>query len=138
MPRDVFCTAVNCIDGRAQRPVWDWLRYHCNVDYVDMITEPGAEKCLVQGHPGTVDAIKSKVKLSLEGHGSSVIAVAGHHDCLINPASREKHWGDIVEAARIVESWGFNARVIGLYVNEWFTIELVTDTKEKDALQSHL
>lgn len=130
MAKELFGTAVNCIDGRAQQPVWDWMRYFCNTQYVDMITEPGVDKCLREGSPEMIDAIKTKIRLSLHGHGSNVVAVVGHYDCLINPASREKHWEDISQATEVVVSWGLAARVVGLYVNEWLTVELVIDTNE--------
>jgi hypothetical protein len=137
MPMNPFCVAINCIDGRAQQPVWDFLRYFCNTQYVDMITEPGVDKCLREGSDEAVEAIKSKVKLSIHGHGSNTVAVVGHYDCLINPASREQHLADITQAAKVVESWGLPARVVGLYVNEWLTVELVSDTVER-AIPSHL
>src|SRR5262245_61065380 len=131
MPRDRFCTAINCIDGRAQQPVWDWLRFFCNTQYADMITEPGVDRCLREGPDEIVQRIKRNVKLSIDGHGSNVVAVVGHYDCLINPATREKHWEDITQAAKVVDSWGLPVRVVGLYVNEWLTVEQVFDTEER-------
>ena len=35
-----FATAINCIDGRAQRPVSEWMRINFSVDFVDTITQP--------------------------------------------------------------------------------------------------
>ena len=41
-----FVTAINCIDGRAQIPVIDWLKAATDADFVDQITEPSADKAL--------------------------------------------------------------------------------------------
>ena len=37
-----FGTAINCIDGRTQQPVIDYIKQNYAVDMVDMITFPGA------------------------------------------------------------------------------------------------
>jgi len=36
-----FCTVINCIDGRIQLPVIEYLKIRFNVEYVDTITEAG-------------------------------------------------------------------------------------------------
>ncbi len=43
-----FGTALNCIDGRTQIPIINWLKENFDVDYVDLITEPGMDKVLAQ------------------------------------------------------------------------------------------
>ena len=44
-----FATAVNCMDGRVQKPVIEYLQKSFGVDYVDMVTEPGPNKILAEG-----------------------------------------------------------------------------------------
>jgi hypothetical protein len=44
-----FATAINCIDGRAQIAVTDFLQRTFDVAYVDMITEPAPSKILSEG-----------------------------------------------------------------------------------------
>jgi hypothetical protein len=123
-----FATAINCMDGRAQLPAMDWLRLHCNVDYVDLITEPGAVKYLTQESSDEMFRIRKTAKLAFDVHASSVIAVVGHHDCLANPVSKEEQVKQIGEAVTVVGSWGLAERVVGLYVNEWRSVDLVSDT----------
>ena len=84
-----FATAISCIDGRVQKPVTEWMRTHFNVDYVDMITEPGPDKALTQGPVEVVESIRRKVLVSITAHYSSVIAVVGHHDCAGNPVRKK-------------------------------------------------
>jgi hypothetical protein len=129
MNRDRFVTAINCIDGRAQIPVLDWMRLHCNVRYVDLITEPGADMLLNRGSAQAVETIRKKVIFSLQAHQSSVVAIAGHHDCLANPVTREEHWEDIKQSVQIIRSWQPWVRTVGLWVNEWGSVDLVCDTK---------
>lgn len=131
MKPERFAIAINCFDGRAQQPVIDWLRLNCNVDYVDLITEPGVDKCLAQEVTDVIASIKRKVELGLKVHAASVIAVAGHHDCIANPVSREEHLELISEGVRVVTSWGLPVRVLGLYVNEWRSIDVVVDTDDR-------
>jgi len=128
MEKTRFATAINCIDGRVQSPVCERVRERFGVEYVDMITEPGADKVVALGGPETIDSIKQKVVLSIEGHHSSVVAVVAHHDCLANPVSRKEHLDYIKQSVERVVSWGLPVRVIGLWVNEWWRAEIVLDT----------
>lgn len=36
-----FATCLNCIDGRVQIPVINWITDNYEIDYVDMVTEAG-------------------------------------------------------------------------------------------------
>src|SRR5260221_2454579 len=43
MATGTFGTAINCMDGRVQTPIADWVKMHFSVTLVDMITEAGAD-----------------------------------------------------------------------------------------------
>jgi protoporphyrinogen oxidase len=122
-----FATAINCIDGRTQTPVLDWMRLHLNVDYVDLITEPGPDKVLALETEAAAAIIK-KVKFSVSAHDPSAIAIAAHHDCLGNPVSREEHLDMVRQAVTKIQSLGMGVRVVGLWVNEWGWVDLIADT----------
>ena len=132
MAHGTFATAINCIDGRAQAPVADWLKINCNVQYVDFTTIPGPDKALTRGHEERKGHIHEYVTISVTAHGSRVIAVAGHHDCAAYPVSREEHIASIQQAVNVVSSWKFPVsvpmRVIGLWVNDLWMVEVVADT----------
>ncbi len=125
MPNARFGTAINCIDGRAQNPVREWLLANHSLDYVDMVTEPGADRLLSARIPRGLRAIKSRVLVSVTNHQSSVVAVVGHHDCAANPVSEKEHLRQIDSAALLVRSWGLPVVVVGLWVNENWEVELV-------------
>lgn len=136
---DNFGTAVNCIDGRAQSPVTDWVRLNFNVKYVDMITTPGADKALSEGHDQRVERIRKKVWLSVDRHMSPVVAIAGHFDCLANPCSFEERREQIISSVESVRAWKMGVRVLGIYVNEWGSVDVIADPDaESEQLSSFL
>jgi Putative carbonic anhydrase len=125
MATGTFGTAINCMDGRVQTPIADWVKMHFSVTWVDMITEPGADGVLAHGPAHLIESIHQRAHISVQAHGSGVIVVAGHDGCAGNPVSREQHLADIRQAMRVVAGWGFPVRIVGLFVNEWGLIEEV-------------
>jgi hypothetical protein len=125
-----FATAINCIDGRVQRPVSDWMRIQYSVDFVDTITHPGPEKTLTQGSQATIDIMRANVDVSVSSHESQLIAIAAHHGCAGNPVSNEEHQAQVRAACRVVAEWGLPVRVVGLWVNEWWQVELIADSAD--------
>ncbi len=133
MPAHKFATAITCIDGRVQQPVADWMKLHMNCEYVDLVTEPGPDKVISEGTTYVVDEIVRKAKFSVEHHASPVVAICGHHDCAANKADKEEHIEQILESVRVLLSYHFDVRVIGLWLNEWNSVEMVWDTQAKQA-----
>jgi hypothetical protein len=120
-----FGTAINCVDGRVQEPVAHWLKEHYLLDYVDMITEPGADKLLASGADEDLERLRAEVAPSLHHHGSTVLAVVGHHDCAANPASPEEHHEQIRAALGRLRRWNISATLVGLWVGEQWQVEVV-------------
>ncbi|MCX7732408.1 MAG: hypothetical protein N2248_04520 [candidate division WOR-3 bacterium] len=119
-----FVTAINCMDGRVQLPVIAWLKADTGADYVDNITEAGPVKILAEGRNRVLlGSIRRRVKISVERHGSSVVAIIAHHDCAGNPVDEKTQRRQLERAIRRVESWGLGVRVIGLWVNEQWQVE---------------
>lgn len=125
---ETFAALINCMDGRFQSPLSDWLKTHTDIHYVDRITEPGPDKVLASGQKEKIEIIKQKVLLSMHAHGSKIIAVSGHHDCAGDPVSDAQHHTHIRKAVREIASWNLNTRIIGLWVNEKREVKLVEDT----------
>ncbi len=122
----IFVTAINCMDGRIQIPVIDWLKKEYKADYVDMITEPGPNKILSENKDQfLIDSIKKRVEISVKKHQSRLIATIGHHDCAGNPVDKELKIKQINTAIKIIKSWEFGVQVIGLWVNENWQVERV-------------
>lgn len=131
MERARFATAVNCIDGRVQTPVTDWMKANLDVDYVDMVTQPGPDKALTQqAFEGLqalsrLESIKERVMVSVRAHNSRTVAIVGHHDCAGDPVSKDQHLKQIARSCQVVASWGLPVRVLGLWVNEARQVEVV-------------
>ncbi|MBI2426906.1 MAG: hypothetical protein HYV34_03580 [Candidatus Kerfeldbacteria bacterium] len=121
---ETFGTAITCIDGRVQEPLATWMCQHFSLDYVDMITEPGPDHVL-RTMPDIAKELKREAGISKSAHRSRIIAVAGHAGCAGNPASADEHVREIRECVRIVESWGLGIPVIGVFVNDAWTVEEV-------------
>ena len=122
-----FAVAINCIDGRVQLPVIEWLKENYGVDFVDIVTEPAPDLILSTNEDDLkIESIRSRVELSIKKHDTRIVAVVGHHDCAGNPVDENKHIKHISEAVKTVESWGYNVKVIGLWVDEDWTLKVVT------------
>lgn len=121
-----FGTALNCIDGRTQIPVIKWMKENYGVDYLDLITEPGMDKVLSQGKLDEIERIRKKVMISINAHDSNIVAVVGHFDCAANPVSDLEHFRDIVVSTYLVESWNLPVKVIGLWVDEFFDVHVIS------------
>lgn len=121
-----FATTINCMDGRTQIPVIEWMKKKYGADYVDSVTEPGPIKLLAEGDdPARLDSIKRRVMISTEKHGSRAIAIVGHHDCAGNPCDCETQIGQIKKAIALVKSWNTGAEVVGVYVDEKWQVSEV-------------
>ena len=124
----VFGTAINCIDGRTQQPVIDYIKQNYGVDIVDMITFPGADG-IFSDERRLMEAslARQSASISVEKHNSRIIAVVGHYDCAGNPGDKNHHYIQIRKASvEISSSWRiFTAKIVGLYVNDNWQVEEV-------------
>lgn len=116
------------MDGRVPFPVADWIKLHGHVQYVDMITEPGINRILAEDKQNRIAAIAKKLRTSIEVHQVSIIAVAGHFECAANDAGFEQQKEQIKTSVDLINSWRFEIRLVGLYVNEWNSVDLICDT----------
>jgi len=121
-----FGTAINCIDGRTQEPVIDFMKKKYDIDGVDMVTFPGVDGIISSSeNSDEIALLRNAVSISVEKHRSRIIAVVGHFDCAGNPGNREHHYAHVRSAVHEVKSWNFPAQVFGFYVNEKQQIEEV-------------
>lgn len=126
MSKKKFVTAINCMDGRVQLPVIDWMRKEYDADCVDMITEPGPVKILAENTQNSlVESLRKRTEISVYKHGSLCIAVIGHFDCAGNPVGKEIQLEQLIKSLKTIQSWGFPIKTIGLWVDENWTVERV-------------
>ncbi len=121
--KNTHAVAINCIDGRVQIPVIEWMKENYLVDYVDLITEPGPNYILYENEPvELVRSMRKRVALSTEKHNSKILAVSGHADCASNKSSNETQLIQIEVAKGVIKAWEFDLKIIGLWVDDSFKV----------------
>jgi carbonic anhydrase len=119
------------MDGRVQTPVTSYLKKRFNVQYVDMITEPGVNRILSgQDKPELVESILGRLKISVQHHNSHGIAIIGHHDCAGNNASKEKQILQLEEAGQFVSGKYSDIEVITFWVDEFWKVHELSAGKD--------
>jgi hypothetical protein len=122
-----FGAVINCMDGRIQKVVADFLRSAFDLDWLDTITEPGPERILADGlEVHVIENIKRRLGISIEKHGSGLIAIAAHEECAGNPVDKEEHLKHLRQAKTKVEQFGFATEIVLLWVpSGWNTVEVI-------------
>ncbi len=123
MAEGKFATSVSCMDGRIQIPLAKWIKENYSVDFVDTITEPGVDNKVAENLD--LASIKSKINISINAHKSEMIVVSGHYDCAGNPVSDEEHMSQIKKGVEVISSWGLNIKVIGVWVDDSWNVNLL-------------
>ena len=114
-----FATAINCIDGRVQAPVTEFIRNNYDIDFVDSITVPGADKVLSECEDiDEVESIKKKALVSYKSHNSKLIFIVGHYDCAGNPCREADHLQHIRKSIQNAKTWNMNAEIYGIWVDK--------------------
>ncbi|MCK4847090.1 MAG: hypothetical protein KAS88_05400 [Deltaproteobacteria bacterium] len=127
MAEGKFALVVNCMDGRVQAPVREYLCERFNVDYVDVITEAGPCKSISDNKDTEwLKALRAKIEFLAEKHGSKDMAIVGHFDCGANASLKDAQHEQILASVKVVESWGLGLSVIGLWVgDDWQATEVL-------------
>ncbi len=121
-----FYTVVNCMDGRVQLPVINYIMDRFGVDYVDSITEPGPNRLMAQDADSVVvRGILEKIGISLHRHKSRGVALVGHHDCAGNPSKKGEQVEQLRKAMAVVKKEFPDIDVIMLWVNNDWEVEEV-------------
>lgn len=126
MMQSEFVTCLNCIDGRVQLPVIQWIKENYDVEYVDLITEAGMNGALADEKYDIKDILR-KLSISVSKHKSEYIFVTGHHDCLGNPVDNKTHKKHIIKALERIKRFKSSCKVIGLWVSEDFSVERIDE-----------
>jgi hypothetical protein len=124
--KDRFAAAINCMDGRTQLPVIEWMKREYGVDHVDTITEPGPVRILAEGtDTPALDSIRRRLTISVAKHGSTRVAIVAHADCAGNPVDKETQLGQLPAAAAAVRSWGMGVGLDLLWLGPDWQVERV-------------
>jgi hypothetical protein len=121
-----FATCLNCIDGRVQLPVINWIMQNHHIDYVDMITEPEMDGFLAN-ESNDLGPIRGKAIKSLDRSKTNLIFVVGHHDCIGNPVNDNTHREHLRQALNRIKTEFPQSQAIGLWVDENWKAEQVVE-----------
>jgi len=123
-----FATCLNCIDGRVQMPVIDWITQNYDVDYVDMITETGMDEFLANENCDQYHVMR-KLGISIGHHNSDSIFIVGHFDCVEKSAGEKTHKKQIRQAVERIKNYTLSCNVIGLWVSEDLQVQKICENK---------
>ena len=123
----LFVTTVNCMDGRVQLPVINYLRERYDVPYVDSVTEAGPVRFMAEdGESSEKASILRRVGVSVNTHGSEVVAVAAHVDCAGNHVDDATQRVQLEKSVRLIADNYPNTKVLGLWLDaDWSVSEFL-------------
>ena len=120
-----FYTAINCMDGRIQEPVTNYIKDKYDVLFVDMITDAGPVKILSNKKTENLRFIISCIDISLKKHKSKGIAIVAHYDCAGNPVPDEEQKKLLQKAVSFLMNKYINVSVCGLWVDKNRKVEKI-------------
>jgi len=121
-----FGVCLTCIDGRIQLPTIKWITQNYNVNYVDIITEPGMDGLLAD-YPFDPSRILKNLTISINKHNSDIIFIVGHYDCAANPVKENVHSEQIMKCVNRIANYTSFCSIVGLYVSEDFLVKKITE-----------
>lgn len=128
MSEAMFACVINCMDGRTQEPVLQFLKEKLGVTYVDAVTEPGPIRYLAEGDSPWVDNIRACCDVSVVKHHARAIGIVGHYDCAGNPLEKGIQVDQIYKSVQRVRSWYPSVPIYGLWVDDaWHVNEIIAD-----------
>lgn len=121
-----FCTVINCMDGRVQLPVNEYLCRELSVDNVDTITEAGPVRILAEEQQSALaDSILARVDISVNKHKSKAVAIVAHYDCAGNPVGRDVQLEQLESAIKFLNDKYPDVKIFGLWVDSDWNVEQI-------------
>ena len=120
---NTFGTAINCMDGRVQVAIHEYIKQNYGVTYVDTITLAGPVKVIARRKPfNLVKDLRRRVRISVEIHQSKIVALVGHTDCAGISEPDELQKIHLIESVKRVKKWYPQIEVIGLWLDDDFQV----------------
>ena len=119
---DTRATCLNCMDGRVQLPVLNWIREEYSIDFVDIVTAAGMDGVLATRD--NIDDIVRSINTSVNINKSIRIFVVGHYDCRGNSVDEKTHRAHIGMSVKRLETYWPNLEILGLWVNDRWQVEI--------------
>ena len=121
-----FCTVINCMDGRIQLPVNEYLRRELSVGYVDTITEAGPVRILAEEQQSALaGSILARVNISVNKHKSKAVAVVAHYDSAGNPVEKDVQLEQLESAIKFSDDKYPDVKISSLWVDSDWNVEQI-------------
>ncbi len=121
-----YCTAVNCMDGRVQRPVHDYMSSFFMADFVDQITEAGPTAVLAADPESDLSkSIYSRIEVSVNAHGSIGIGIVAHYDCACNQKPEAQQKEDLRKSVAAIRARYPRQKIVPLWVDRHWKVSEV-------------
>jgi hypothetical protein len=125
-PKGLFCTAINCIDGRIQLPVIEFLKVRFGTTYVDVLSEAGPAQLLaVRRDRRAAKLLLERLAFAIKAHDSMGIAIAAHHDCVATPADDDTQRYYVTRAVNFLAKRFNHLSVLGLWLDDGWSVHEV-------------
>ena len=121
---DTRATCLNCMDGRVQLPVIQWIKENYRVDFVDVITEAGMDSVLSKQED--ISEVLRIINISVNVNKSTRLFVVGHYDCRGNPVEEGVHRRQIKNAVNRLKGHWPTHEIVGIWVNKNWQVEIVS------------
>ena len=119
---DTRATCLNCMDGRVQLPVLNWIRKKYSIDFVDVITAAGMDGVLASRD--NIDEILRSINTSININKSNRVFIVGHYDCRGNSVDEKTHNEHIAMAIKRLKEYWPKLEIVGLWVNNRWQVEV--------------
>lgn len=116
-----FGTMLNCMDGRTQEPVINWIKDKYKLDVIDAPNPAGPTNMILNGSEEIKNHYKEEVLISVNGHNSRHVVIVAHQECAANPISDEEQIEQIKKACESVKKeWNIpeGVHIIGLWLTK--------------------
>lgn len=121
-----FCTAVNCMDGRVQHPVHDYLSSLFMTDFVDQITETGPAAILAADPESALSrSVYRRIEVSVNAHGSVGIGIVAHYDCAGSDKSEAQQKEDLRLSVAAIRARFPRQKIVPLWVDRRWKVSEV-------------
>jgi len=123
-----FASIINCMDGRTQLPIAQWVMENYGIDYPDTITEAGPVKIIADNKKKElIGAIKYRLNISVNKHGSRLIVLVAHYDCAGNPEKKEVQLKQLKKALKRIKKWNYDVdEIVGVWVGKNWKVKQIT------------
>ena len=127
MAEGKFGTAINCMDGRVQEPVINWMKVRYGLDYVDMITEPGPIKLIAEQDPDALESILDRLEISIGKHNSNRGRRGRSSRLRRKSCLAEEQEEQIAFSVNYLRSLDLGVKVVGLYITDTWLVNVVQE-----------